>query len=323
MQARRAFLFKAALNSAAIATGGSLVVAGKEQVKEKIDKQAPKEPPIGQAIDFAFGGTLGFVTKTAIQQSIGLIGLKRVNKKLASAVSELQKLEKNDLPGIERTLKDFVAKEGIIYKPNQDCNLTESITGLLNAILIHVNARSKAVQPFLEELQGLREAIAQPFTKQLQSGGDVDAATRDAVIQVLRSKRLTEYLITVIVNALNASGAGEKIGTNTVNSLAKEDLISDDAVVALRETVVKVLKSEQFVEALQSSTSNVVFEYDIADKLAKAIARKFKTSLNGMVLPALKEALNKAIDNSEVAKNLAEKVVEKLQQLLDKEQPTA
>lgn len=331
MQTRRAFLFNGVTNFATFVAGGSLVVAGKEKVKEvvknynedlnveKLQAQesenlaiVPKEHTsrvglpnitVNHATDFTLGGVLGLAVKKVI---MGSIKLKRVNKELSSTVSKLQQLEKNDLPGIEKTLQEFVRNEGIRYEASKDSNIVESIQHLLGAILIHISSHNKAVQPFLEELQKLRIAFSQPFTEQLQSGGDVSAATKGAVIEVLRSDKLTEYLVTVVVRALQNSGAGEKIGKNTVDSLAQKDLISDDGVIALKQTITSVFKSNSFLEALTYAISTEITEYDTADRLVKALLRKFKNGLqdNDPDLVALRNALATALKSEGVSEKL-------------------
>lgn len=324
MQTRRVFLFDGLINLAVFATSGGLVMVGKEKVEkiiqpQKQDADTPGLPAntINHATDFALGGVLGIALRKVIEKSINL---NRLNKELSSVVSKLQQLENNDLVGIERTLQAFVHGKGIKYEVNKDSNIVESIQGLVGAILIHVDSHNKAVQPFLEELQKLRNAVAQPFIEQLQSGGEVNTATKEAVIQVLRSKKLTEYLETIIVNALNKSGAGEEISKNTVNSIAKKDLISTDGDIALKQTITKILSSDQFREALAYTTCNAVTEYDIVDKLAEALSDEFRICLknNDLGLTALKNALSDALSHNTVSERLVKELIVSLQRALDK-----
>ncbi len=329
MQTRRVFL-SGLINLATFATSGGLVVAGKE--KGKVVLQEPENPAIvlkeapdtvnspvitfDRASDFTLGGVLGVAVKKVIEKSIKL---KQVNKELSATVSKLQKLEKNDLPGIKKTLEEFIEKEGIRYEANRDSNLAESILGLINAISIHVSSQNKSVKPFLEELQKLREAMAVPFTKQLQSGGEVDAATKGVVIEVLRGKKLTEYLETTVVNALKDSGVGDKIGKHTVNSLARVDLISDEGEVALRQTITKILGEPRFVEALTYTACYGVTEYGIVDDLIEALTKKFRTCLqDDDVEAALKKTLIDAISDKGMADQLAQDFIVQLQMVLKK-----
>ena len=305
MQTRRAFLVNGAVNLIAVAVGGTLVVTAKEQVKEKIDKQipeVPKKPTISQATDFALGGTLGFITKKVIEKSIGL---KRVNKELTSTVSKLQKLEKNDLTGIEKTLQEFVRNEGIRYEANKDNNLIDSITGLLNAILIHVNAQ----KPYLEGLQKLGDAFAQPCAEVLLHDGNIDNAIQTANNEAFRGSRLAHYIEDIIIRAFERNGIGEEIGRRTVDSLAetvKECTISDDIVIAFKQTITEALQSRPFIEAVTYAMSAGMTEYDIAYKLVRHLLQKFKISLksNDPDIIALKDTIAESIKSKVVSKQL-------------------
>lgn len=308
MQTRRAFLFNGLTNLAIFTASGGLVTTGKTQVEKRvkdfnerrnITNQEPEHPAglfINHVTDFALGGVLGIAVKKAIEKSIKLNG---VNKQLSLTVGKLQKLENNDLPGIERTLKEFVRSEEIRYEARTNGNLVESIQDLLNAILIHVDSQNRSVKPFLDELQKLRIAIAQPFTEQLQDPSNMDAAVKEAIVQALKGDGLIAYLETTIVNALKNSGADKVMGKNAVSSLEERDLISDDGVAALKQAMIEVFKSPSFAEALNYSLCTNVTEYDTADKLMKALLRRFKISLqdNDPDLIALKDAIGEALKN--------------------------
>ncbi len=329
MQSRRVFLINSAANLTAFATGGTLTMFGKKELKQAVQdepaevindqKQSSKsENPrtvfANNAADFTLGGTLGILIKKVIEKSISL---KRLNRDLSSVISKLQNLEKNDLPAIENALQIFVRSEGINELPVSD-DTVKSIQGLINAISIHVSSQSRAIQPFLVELQKLRVAMTQPFIEQLQSGGDINTATKGAVFEALRSNKLTEYLETTIVNALHNTGAGERIGKNTVESISKKDLVDEDGYVALRQTVTGILKGEEFTKAMSYATASAVTEYGIVDKLADALSDEFKVSLkdNEAAMTALKEALNKALGSNNVSATLAEEFVSNLQRAL-------
>lgn len=299
---RRDFFVKGSINLAAIAAGGSLVTVAKEQIKEKFDKQAPEATPVNQVTDFTIGGALGLTLKKVVEKSIQL---KHLNKELSSTVSKLQKLEKTDLPGVERTLKDFVEKEGIIrYESNN--NPVESILGLLNAVLIHADSQ----KPYLDELKKLRTVFAEPFANKLEHGGDLNTAMNEAMIHFLRSNKLTEYMVTVIINALNASGAGEKIGGNTIDSLVKENLVSRDGVAAFKETVTKALGSDSTKEALEYAISAEIIELRTAGRIMNSLLRKYKTGLkdNDPDMVALKGLFAKALTNATVPAELTRAV---------------
>lgn len=312
MQLKRVFLSNVLINLAIFAAGGSLVTAGKEQVKHLEGLQEPKRDTskvalpaitINHTIDFALGGALGI---TILKVIAGSIKLKRIKKELSSTISKLQQLETNDLPGIKNALEEFVRSEGIRYEASENLSLTESTLHLIDTVSTHVSSHNKAIQPFLEELQKLRAAFAQPFIDQLQQGGDVDAATKDAVMQVLRSVRLTEYLETVVLNALQESGAGEKIGANTISSLIQKDLVGDGGVVVLRETIADVFKSKQIIEALAYAIGNQITEYNTADIIVRSLMRRSKdTSQNSDPdLVALRSALANAINSEGVSDKL-------------------
>ncbi len=321
MQIRRVFVLNGLVNLAIFAASGGLVTAGKEQIERGVKnynerrtttKQEPKhtevvlkEPVelpinINYVTDFAIGGLLGIAVKKVIEKNIKL---NVVNKRLSSTISKLQKLENDDLPGIERTLQEFVRSEGIRYEARQNGNLIESIQDLLNAILIHVDSQNRSVKPFLDELQKLRIAIAQPFTEQLQDDSNIDAAVREAIVQSLKGNDLIKYLETTIVNALRNSGADKIIGKNTVSSLEKKDLINDDGVTALKQAMLEVFKSPSFIEALNYSLCANVTEYDTADKLMRALLHRFKISLqdNDPDLIALKDAIGEALKNRKIS----------------------
>ncbi len=331
MQTRRVFLFNGLVNLATFTVSGSLVMAGKEHIKEEVkpnegpgqqesenpalipkkhsDKVRLPSNTVNHAADFALGGTLGLVVKKVIEKSTKL---NRVNKELSSIISKLQKLENNDLPGIERTLKEFVEKEGIRYETRNSSNSIGSIVSLLDAILIHVNSYKKATQPYLEELQKLRIAFAGPFIEQLQNVGNVDAATREAAIQVLRSDKLIEYLATTIVNALQSTGAGNGIGINIASSLEGKDLLSNDAVIALKQVVIEVMRSNQVREALGYSIGANITEYDVAERLMETLLHRYKISLqdDDPDLIALKKAIAEALKKEDVSKKLGDAYTE-------------
>lgn len=303
--ARRSFLVNSAVNLTAVITGGSLVLVGKDQLKEKFDKQEPeaqKKSLVNQTTDFALGGGLGFVAKKALEKSLKL---KHLNKELSSTISKLQKLENNDLPGIEKILKDLIEREGIRYE-SKSSDSVESISNLLNAVLIHVESQ----RPYLEELRILRMTFAQPFADKLEQGVNFNAATNETMIHVLRSDKLTEYLATVITNALNVSGAGERIGKNTVDSLTKEDLVSDDGVRAFKQTVTKVLGSDSSEEALKYAMSSEIVECDTAGRLMNSLLRKYKTGLqdNDPDMIALKNLFAGALKDEAVSEKLTRAV---------------
>ncbi len=319
MQTRRTFLFDGLVGLATFTVSGGLVTAGKKQVEKRVKdfnerrnttSQEPKHPEvalkehsisINHVTDFALGGVLGIAVKKVIEKSIKLNG---ASKQLSLTVGKLQQLENDDLPGIERTLKEFVRNEGIRHEARNNGNLVESIQGLLNAILIHVDSQNRSVRPFLDELQKLRIAIARPFTEQLQDATKMDAAVKEAIVQALKGDGLITYLETIIVNALKNSGADKIIGKNTISSLEERDLISDDGVAALKQAVIGVFKSPSFLEALNYSLCTNVTEYDTADKLMKVLLRRFKISLqdNDPDLIVLKSAIGEALKNGKPAK---------------------
>ena len=322
MQTRRVFLFNGLTNLATFAASGGLVAVGNEKAKEIIvveERPAPSGSPVitfDRASNFTLGGVLGVAVKKVIEKSIKS---KQLNKELSATVSKLQKLEKNDLPGIKSTLEEFVEKEGIQYHPNKDGDLVESILGLINAISIHVSSQNKSVQPFLEELQKLREAMAGPFTQQLQSGDNIDAALRQARLDVLRTEKLKDYLATTIVNALESSGVGDKIGKHTVDSLAKVDLISDEGEVALRQTITEIIRSKPFIDALAYTACYGVSEYGIVDDFIEALTKKIRTCLQDEdVEAALKKTLTDAISDKGMADQLAQEFIAQLQRSLKK-----
>ena len=232
--------------------------------------------------------------------------MKQTNKELSTTVSKLQQLEKNDLPGIEETLKEFIRNNGIRYAANKDSNLVESILGLVSAISIHVSSQNRSVQPFLDELQRLRTAFSQPFIERLQYGSDIDTATNQAVIQVLRSDKLVQYLETIVVNALQSSGAGEKIGKNTVDSLSQKDLLDDSGTAAFKQTLAETLKSKPVREALEYAVGNEMTEYGITTRIVKVLMHQFKTGLQDSdpELIAFKNALAEALKSEGVSKKL-------------------
>lgn len=324
MATRRAFLFNSLANLATFAASGSLVTVGKGRVNEVIhnyNQEVPPHPTNVQkkseepqkqglenpAIDFTLGGGLGVAIKKVVEKSIKL---KRVNKELSSIVSRLQQLKDNDLAGMKEILQRFVNEEGIRYEANKDNDLIGSIRGLLDAILIHVTSQKKAVQPFLQELQELRKAIAPPFIKQLENG-DTNAVIQQAGIEALRSGKLTEYLGTIVINALESDGAGKRIGKNIADSLEKRNLVSDDGVVALRQILIDIFKSKPFVTALTEASSIAVGEYGVADKLVDALVERFldiRIREDDTNLVALKDALKKALESDNVAEALAEAI---------------
>lgn len=318
MRTRRAFL----VDVATFFTCGGLVAAGKKGVKEaakKLEEPKSAEPenhPIVQnqtslpvtivehAADFTLGGILGVAVKKIITQNIRLKG---VNRERASILSKLQQLENTDLPGIEKILQEFVRSEGIRYEANNESNRVQSILRLLDVILVHVSSQSKATKPFLEELTRLREALAPHFVEQLKSGGDVNVATQEAVIQVLKSKELTNYLVGIVIQALESSGAGQKIGENTVKSFTKQDLVNEDGVIALRQTIVSVFQSNTFMEALAYAIGAEVTECDTGHRLVNALVRKFKDSTvqdNDPDLIALRNAFAQALGSEGVSEKL-------------------
>ena len=317
MQTRRTFLLNSLTNLATFTVGGGLIIAGKEQIKEIATKlenptTIPKEPTdkttlptitINHTTDFALGGVLGLAVKKV---AVEIIKSKQLNKELSSTVKKLQQLENTDLPGIKKALQEFVGNEDIKYEINKDSDLVQSILGLVDAISIHVNAHNKTIQPFLEELQKLRTALSQPFTEQLQRGGDVDIATKEAVIQVLRSDKFTECLETTVINALQKSGVGDDIGKHTASSLAQKDLVSDDGVIALQQTIVEVFRSRPFMEALSYAISAEITEYDIADRLMDTLLYKLKNSVqdDDADLVAFKNSLADVLRSEGVSEKL-------------------
>lgn len=368
MQTRRSFLYSGAVNLATFAVGGSLVVAGKEQAKQAVrnynqnktenlnadnsnrqnndeelavvskdatDKVGLPVVTVNHATDFALGGLLGIGVKKVVTSSIKL---KRLNKELSSTVKELQQLEDEDLPKVENTLRTFVTREGIHYDSRNDNSLVESIRGLLDAILIHINSHKKASQDFIDELQKLREVVAEPLVKQLSHAGETstDSAAKEALIQVLRSSKLTQYLETTVVNALeNNEDASTRIGENIVNSLAEKDLVSDEGVNAIKQTLNEALTSESVSEKLSTVVSNAISESDFAESLINAIAEKlkglpiqdgdsaltaFKNALkNALESDDFSEALGKDMDsyfeNNTIAEDLLSPLVDKLKDL--------
>ena len=315
MQTRRAFLFNGLVNIAAFATGGTLAVNGKKQFKKAVKSlegsqghdtenpvTVPKESTVDAAADFVIGGVLGLVAKIAIEKSIEL---KHTNKGLSAVVSKLQQLDKNDLPGIERTLQEFVRKEDIRYETNKDSDRIKSISGLLEAILIHVDSQKKAVQPFLDELKMLRGAITEPFIRQSQSV--VDQAIKEASVESFKGENLKKYLGTTIINALQSSGAGEKIGKNAANYLEGINLVSEDGVTAAKLAVTEALGSDEIREAFKYGMSNEITEFDIAGRLMRALVHKYKISLqdDDPDLVAFKHKLAEAFESEGVSKNLS------------------
>ncbi len=326
MKTRRAFLFNGAVNLAAILAGGSLVLNGKEQFKKAVknlegqQEHVPenlqaesKKYTIDDGADFAVGGTLGFITKKNIEAKIELRQKSkesdRVNEELISLASKLQKLEKTDLPGIERILKEFIRKEGITYEADNNADSVTSIRNLFGAILIHVDAYKKAVQSFLEELKMLRGAIVDPFTKQLQNTA-VDAAAQELFINVLRGDKLVECVRTFVIKALHSDATGEKIGKKTVSCLADINPISEAGVVAFKKAVTDILESSPFKEALSETMCTAIIEYNIADKLVSALISKFKISIkdNDPDLIALKNALAESIKCEKASSTLNDAV---------------
>ncbi len=340
MQTRRSFLYSGAINLATFAVGGSLVVAGKEQAKQAIrnyNRKETEEPNAGDqarqkhdedlavvskdatdkvglpvvtvnhATDFALGGLLGIGVKKIVTSSVRL---KRLNGELSSTVKELQQLEDEDLPKVEKTLRTFITREGIHYNSNNDDSLVESIRGSLDAILTHINSHKKASQGFIDELQKLREVVAEPLVKQLSHAGEssADSAAKEALIQVLRSNKLTQYLETIVVNALeNNEDAGVKIGTNIVNSLAEKDLISDEAISAIKQTLNGALTSESVSENLGNAINEAINKSSIAEDLVSAL----ETKLNGIAIPdgdsaltALRNALRKTLESDDFSETL-------------------
>lgn len=319
MQTRRAFLSTVA-DLATFAVGGSLVSIGKDQISkdnqarniankgtekqelENTNKIKPHVVTVNRATDFAIGGVLGITVKKAVEKSTRL---NRVNKELSVTISKLQKLENDDLPGIEKTLKEFAQKEGIIHE-TASSNVAGSITSLLDAILIHIKSYKEASQRYLEELQKLRTALSGPFIEQLRNDSNADAATKEAVVKALSSDKLTDYLGTAIVNALEKTGAGNRISTKIATSLEGQDLLSTDAIVALKQVVIEVMKSTEIKEAFQYAVGTNITEYDIAERLMRILLNKYKLSLqkDDPDLIALKDAIAKALQKEDVSKKL-------------------
>ncbi len=322
MQTRRAFLFNSAANVITFAASGSLVITGKEKAQEAIKnyKQERTPPEVGLPIitvnhtaDFALGGVLGLAIKKIVEQKMKLsqesIKLKQLNKELSSTVSKLQKLEDDDLPSIEKILEEIVRKKIIPYEVNKNSNTTESILGLLNAIFIYTDSQEKAVQPFIEEVQKLREAFTQPFTKQLQSDTDIDAVIKEAKIEALRTEKLIQYISTVTIKALDRDGSGEKMGKKLADSLLKQDLVNDAVITALRQTLIDVIKSSPFITAFTEAISTAVTEYGTAYKLVDSIVEEFQDSKipdDDPCLLALKNGLKNALESDDVSKKLCE-----------------
>lgn len=335
------------------ATSGILIMAGVELAEDAVKKSnqnrnpAPKEElqrkeeenlaivpkeytdkvrlpiiKVSHAAGFTLGGGLGVAAKKIIEAKIKLKQkdkeLDRVNKELLATISELQKLEKTDLPGIERILKEFIRKEGIIYEADNDVSLVTSIRGLSGAILIYVDAHKKAVQPFLEEWQKLRDAIAGPFIEQLKRGVAIDATETNR--RVVTSDKIIAIIVDAVAVALKNDHVNAILGKNLAYSIAEQDLLSGDGIIALKESVAKILRGDPFTEALTDTACTAINEYDIVDKLANAIGNQFEVILqdNASSLVDLKDKLNLALEDSGVPKELAEKFVNRLQKALSK-----
>lgn len=322
MQTSKALLFNGLANVAIFAASGGLTTITLNEVGDVVNKYDRKTITssegtnisslpisINHVTNFFLGGALGLALKILIEKSKKL---KNVNNELSSTISKLQKLESNDLPVIEKILKDFTQKEGIRYEAHHNSNPAESIISLLDAILIHVNSSKEATRPYLEELQKLRATFAGPFIEQLQNDDNVDIATRDAAVQVLRSDKLIEYLTTTIVNALEKTGAGNRIGINVANSLEGKDLLSNEAVIALKQAVIEVMRSNEVKEALDYSVGANITEYDVAERLMEILLDKYKASLQAddPDLVELKNAIAKALKKDEVGNKLADTYTE-------------
>ena len=271
---RRTFLLNGFINLATFTTGGTLLVVGKKKVGALFKGSSTQEPgAINDAADVVIGGVLGLAVKNIIETNIKL---SLINKELSTTVSKLQKLESADLPGIKKTLEEFIKKEGIRYEANENADLSQVIAGLLNAILIYVDSQ----KPFFDELKKLNTAFAQPFSHRLEQSVDMDSATQEAMMQVLRNDKLIEYLVTVVINELKSSGSSDEIGRNTIESLKNKDLVSPEGVAAFKQTVAEVFGRDSFKDALEYAVNAEVVEYDVADRLIKTLFRKLKISLS-------------------------------------------
>lgn len=298
IQTRRAFLS----NLLAVLAGGGLTVGGKKQLKRVVEESqgsqehhpdssatVPKQHTIEDAADFTIGGTLGFAVKKAVDKSIDL---KHTEEVLSYVTRKLQNLKELDLPCIERTLREFVRKEGIPYREvdNNPDNPTTSIKNLLDAILIYADAQ----KPYLDELRKLRVALTQSLLEQLQHNGDI---AKESIIQALGTKEFTEYISTLFINALKADGTGEQIFQDIVESIKGKDLLDDKGINALRQTVTDAFGSKSVLDALAYALSAVMIEYNMTDKLAKIYLRKLRGCLqdNDPDMAALKNLLVEAL----------------------------
>ncbi len=370
MQTRRNFIVSGITNLTTFVMGGGLLAYGRENARHavknhnqgdipNIDPQQednvilPKEITntiglpaitIDHAIDFASGGVLGVAATKIISSSFKL---QKTNRELASNIKRIQQLEKKDLPGVEKTLREFVEKEGIAYceegvrtSRNKEDDLVEDIHNLLYVTLKHIDTEKKAVQPFIEELKAIRKTLAEPIVEQLTRAGSDGSIGRAAFIEVLRTNKLIEYWTSIILEALENNSTGRKIAKNTVGSLVGKDLVGEAGVSAVKQTVTNIFQGNNFSQKLDEAMSSTVGDTGFADGLLNTVGERLKNkgvkeddpnvlALEGAVTNSLqgdsfKENLNRSIDNaiseSDLPKELVEVYGEKLKQRLDSEE---